>query len=742
MPRGQASRSGRRGSWGRRLLGLLWWLASAFVVAVSVPTPLGPAHLGVTGVAGTSMLPTYDPGDLVLTWRRASYPAGTPVVYRIPRGEAGAGLNVVHRVVRVRANGLHVMQGDNNDAIDPWQPLDSDVRGAVVVRVPRGAQVLSMLTTPLTLGVFSGLMLALAVFDWLRTRGSSGDGTPPEGPEGPAPPRRRKRHRRPTPVATRGAVVAAALALTVGVVPASAAPIGGLSTASLYASSTPASVAANPVSYQQTLESETATQYCATVVVTNHSTQAVQWEVTLDISAAPYNAATIASSYNVTTVSFTATAWRVHGVDWNAALGAGQSYTWGYCADRPVPGLTDATATASVTSFDQSSYCATVTVSTASATWVRWKVSIGHATAGLTDTVYWLAAAPTSFNNMAQVSFDAATGTWVVRGSGSNEYVKSGSTATFGFCAPSGAAATYADATVSVSLSNQDASSYCADVTVSTASATWVRWRATIDHTTANLTGAQYWLNAAPTDLTSVQTLGFDAATGAWQAVGLSYNQLIKAGSPATWRFCSPKNASGDVYVDATVSVVTRDFSASNYCATVTVSTTSPTDIAWRGTINHTTPGLTSSAYWLTSAPSTSEAVTVSFDAATGTWVFKGASYNSTVKAGSPVSFGFCATPNPTGTPVVATASATVNGTCADVTVSTTSTDWVRWQAVINHSTPGLTSSGNWLTTQPTNFWNATSISFTAATGTWVLQGASFNMFIKAGSPATFGYCR
>ncbi|GAA4695669.1 cellulose binding domain-containing protein [Nocardioides conyzicola] len=632
-------RTRRRRPWLRRLFSLLRWSGTLLVLVLAIPTPWGPPHLGVTVVSGQSMLPTYDPQELVVTWRADDYPVGTPIVYGIPAGQAGAGLNVVHRVVDTGPDGTHITQGDNNDHVDPWHPRNSDIRGKVVVHVPQGGRMLRILGSPLILAVLAGIMTAAAVLK------RKDDEDPPD--DSWRGPRRRKRHRRNTPrvmpIASRAVALAAVTGLVVTAVPARAADLGDIEAADLFASTTAASVAQNPVSYQQTLTSETATSYCATVVVTNHSAQAVQWEVSLNISQAPYNATTIASSYNATTVSFSATVWRVRGVDWNAALGAGQSYTWGYCANRPAGSLTDANASVSVTSSDPQSYCATVTVSTAAVNWVHWKVTIGHSTSGVTDPVYWLAAAPTNINNSATVSFDAGTGTWVVQGSGSNEYVKSGTDATFGYCAPTAAAAPYTDVTPTVTLSNQDSTSYCADVTVSTTSTTWIKWRATIDHTTPNLTAAVYWLNAAPTDLTNVSSVGFSATTGAWQAGGVAFNKLIKAGTPASWRFCAPKNTTGDIYTDATVSVSIASDWGAGYCTNVTVSTTSTDWITWRGTIDHTTPGVSASSYWLTSIPSSYYGVeSISFTAGTGTWTFKGLSYNSQIKAGSPVTFGYC----------------------------------------------------------------------------------------------------
>ncbi|KQW48423.1 hypothetical protein ASC77_06585 [Nocardioides sp. Root1257] len=638
-------RARRRRTWLRRLFSLLGWLGTLVLLALAVPTPLGPPPLGVTVVSGPSMLPTYDPQDLLVTWRASDYPVGTPIVYGIPAGQAGAGLNVVHRVVKVLPDGTHLTQGDNNDHIDPWEPVDSDVHGKVVVRVPHGGRMLRIFGSPMVLAVLAGILTAAAVLK-----------RPEEDEDPPIPPwwrsRHRKRHRRHTrpvaPAVSRAVALAAVTGLVLGVVPARAADLGQVRSADLYATSVSAAVAANPVSYEQTLTSETATQYCATVVVTNHSDQAVQWEVTLNIAAAPYNAESIASSYNVTTVTFSANAWRVRGVDWNAALGAGQSYTWGYCANRPAGSLVDATTTVNVTQSDAQSYCATVTVSTTSTAWIRWRATLNRSTPGITDSAYWLAAQPTNTNNMTSISFDAGTGTWVARGVSSNEYVRSGTNATFGYCAPAGAAAPYVDATLAVSITSQDSQQYCASVTASTTSATYVKWKATINHSTTTLSGNTYWLNAVPTNFSNVATVSFDASTGTWVVQGLSYNQLIKSGSPATWSFCAPTNQSAAL-VDATVSVQLNGTSS--------------------------TPG--------------------------GQY-------------------------------------------CATVTVSTTSTDFVKWRAVLTQSTPNLTGPNYALTSQPTNFWNSTSIDFTSGSGTfqWRLRGAGYNDLIKAGSPQTFGFCR
>src|SRR5688572_19635960 len=49
-------------------------------------------------VSGNSMDPTLHAGDLVLTVRRGSYNVGDVVAYRIPEGQPGAGVLVIHRI--------------------------------------------------------------------------------------------------------------------------------------------------------------------------------------------------------------------------------------------------------------------------------------------------------------------------------------------------------------------------------------------------------------------------------------------------------------------------------------------------------------------------------------------------------------------------------------------------------------------------------------------------------------------
>ena len=106
-----------RGPVSRRLRRWLGWLllvaAAATWVLVLRPTSLGgPATYIV--IRGDSMDPTYATGDLVILERAASYGLGDIVAYRVPAGELGAGLAVVHRIVSGTAEAGFTLRGDNN----------------------------------------------------------------------------------------------------------------------------------------------------------------------------------------------------------------------------------------------------------------------------------------------------------------------------------------------------------------------------------------------------------------------------------------------------------------------------------------------------------------------------------------------------------------------------------------------------------------------------------------------------
>ena len=152
----------------RNLLRGLSLLATLGVLAAWAVTfrPLilgGPATYIV--VRGDSMLPSYETGDLVITQAVPPYHVGEAVAYRVPTGELGAGLVVIHRIVGGDENG-YVMEGDNNPSPDPWLPRSSDILGRAWLHAPGVGRLISLFFRP----VFLACLAASVVVGWLVAR--------------------------------------------------------------------------------------------------------------------------------------------------------------------------------------------------------------------------------------------------------------------------------------------------------------------------------------------------------------------------------------------------------------------------------------------------------------------------------------------------------------------------------------------------------------------------------------------
>lgn len=167
----------------RRLLGhasnVVW-----VVVALVAGWLLWPSSLGgcttLTIVSGRSMEPTYYTGDLVVS-RCGPVEVGDVIVYS-PPGVGDA--RVIHRIVDGDPAGW-VVQGDNNDFLDPWQPTEEHILGSAVLHVPGLGKVAGILLSPLTWA--SLLLVALAVVVW-PPRHEDDEGEPaPDAARGDAP---------------------------------------------------------------------------------------------------------------------------------------------------------------------------------------------------------------------------------------------------------------------------------------------------------------------------------------------------------------------------------------------------------------------------------------------------------------------------------------------------------------------------------------------------------------------------
>ena len=131
------------------------------------PQSLG-GNAGYVLVSGQSMEPRYHTGDLVLVEKRASYHPGQVIAYRVPKGDAMAGAQVIHRIIGGDAAHGFVVRGDNRTAPDVWRPRPRDIVGAKVLRIPNAIVVLQYLRAP----VFLALLAAVFVFVHVLTGGA------------------------------------------------------------------------------------------------------------------------------------------------------------------------------------------------------------------------------------------------------------------------------------------------------------------------------------------------------------------------------------------------------------------------------------------------------------------------------------------------------------------------------------------------------------------------------------------
>ncbi|WP_199422789.1 signal peptidase I [Actinotalea solisilvae] len=146
----------------RRLLGhalTVLWVAAAVVAGWLLwPSSLGGCTT-LTIVSGRSMEPTFYTGDLVVS-RCGPVEVGDVITYSPP--DVG-GARVIHRIVDGTADGW-VVQGDNNDFLDPWTPTEENILGSAVLHLPHVGRFASILLSPLTW--LSLLVVALAVMVW------------------------------------------------------------------------------------------------------------------------------------------------------------------------------------------------------------------------------------------------------------------------------------------------------------------------------------------------------------------------------------------------------------------------------------------------------------------------------------------------------------------------------------------------------------------------------------------------
>lgn len=193
---------------------------------------MGVVVLAIVGVAtgrlasvvtnGTSMLPRYERGDLVLVWRSDAYSIGDVAAYRDP---ASAEV-VLHRIVGGDASGFD-LRGDHNTSLDDAHPAADELIGSQVLHVPGAGRVLG---APLVQSALAGVLVVLAALALVGGSPARQDPATTPAPTAPGTPSRPRRLRwwHAIVLAVDGAAIGglvAAFAIPPTVVPAEPAPM-------------------------------------------------------------------------------------------------------------------------------------------------------------------------------------------------------------------------------------------------------------------------------------------------------------------------------------------------------------------------------------------------------------------------------------------------------------------------------------------------------------------------------------
>ncbi|MCS7276285.1 MAG: S24/S26 family peptidase [Dehalococcoidia bacterium] len=164
-------------------------LAATWLV---LPPPVG-LGLRLVAVQGSSMVPTLQPGDLVVVMPSESYLPGQVVAYR---SDMLGGVVLLHRIQGYDAGGRLITRGDANGFDDSDRPRPQQVMGVMKMRLPLVGKYLQAVPQPPVAASIAGGAIAAAV--------AMGSGR-----------KRRQLVMRPGPVL--GGLAAGALALAAGV---------------------------------------------------------------------------------------------------------------------------------------------------------------------------------------------------------------------------------------------------------------------------------------------------------------------------------------------------------------------------------------------------------------------------------------------------------------------------------------------------------------------------------------------
>ncbi|MCC7088865.1 MAG: signal peptidase I [Dehalococcoidia bacterium] len=168
-------------------------LSSAFtlIAVIAAWIAFAPPQLGgrtsYVIVSGNSMEPGMHRGDLAIVRKQDAYVVGEVVTYRHP--QIGP---VIHRVIDTDGSRF-VFQGDNNDFIDPYRPVQAEMIGELWIHVPGAGSWLTRFHSPVYIAGLLFVAFASLGGGTAAVRATRGH--------------RRKQHRKPAPsgAGTRGA---------------------------------------------------------------------------------------------------------------------------------------------------------------------------------------------------------------------------------------------------------------------------------------------------------------------------------------------------------------------------------------------------------------------------------------------------------------------------------------------------------------------------------------------------------
>jgi cellulase/cellobiase CelA1 len=278
----------------------------------------------------------------------------------------------------------------------------------------------------------------------------------------------------------------------------------------------------------------------------------------------------------------------------------------------------------SIRDDDGTYYCADLEIINASSSPIIWDYNL--------DTT----VPPFLLDNLSGTpwNMDYSLDSGILSMSGSetwNETVSANSAVSgFGFCANRTEEWTGEEETewivLDYSIRDDNGTSYCADLTISTASTTPIVWDYDLDVSVDPFkvdTVTSYWAMN--------QTL----SAGIMSISGLEYNDEVVSGSPVTGLgFCANRVTSGGETAEVFYDYVIDNDWETGYCATINVTTDSQDPVEWNTEIDLST-------YPLNGTPTNLWNADWSFS--NSTLYASGLSHNLTVSASAPTDFGFCA---------------------------------------------------------------------------------------------------